>query len=56
MWPGERPGKARRARSGEGVNVQRPIVSLMSVERGKKPRSLSVVSKVWSLMGGLLNR
>lgn len=47
MWPCERPGKARRERVGEGLNAQRPVVG--NVKGWVVPRSLSVVSKVWSL-------
>jgi hypothetical protein len=48
ICPGDRPGKASNDRVGEGLRAQRPI---MSDIRGnvRIPRSLSVVSKVWSL-------
>jgi len=61
MWPAERPGKANSDRSGEGERTQSPADIVRaglkrSVREGVVPRSLSVVSKVWSLCGGLWNR
>jgi hypothetical protein len=56
IWPGDRPGKANNDLVGLGDSAHKPGLSYRPLKVGGIPRSLSVVSKVCSLCGGLLNR